>query len=921
MNAPPVAGTLSNAASPETLVGRERELALVDELLGELADGGRPRLVLSGEPGSGKSVLLDALRSRAQERGARVLHAAGDELSRETPLGFAAELLGDDLAQLDARALATALEKQAPVHGLVLLCDDLQWADEPSLALIARLLSRPPQGTMPVVAHRTGGMPDLIARTVGLASADGEIRHLELGPLDEQAAAPLLAGLPGPRARRAYEASGGNPFYLSQLAAAAREGHELCPTLRAALVGELSRLSGPGRELVWAAALLGPTFDPRLAAEIAGLDATQGATALDELERRQLVQMTDVPERCAFRRPIVATVAQTWAGEAWCAAAHARAAALLAARDAPIAERARHVERSARPGDTDAARLLQAAGMEIADRDPAAAARWFAAALRLMGREVEPAERLPLLLERARALTNAGELAAAYEPLTAARALLPLVGPVQRAQTLAPLARVDALLGRQTEPIRDFEDPEADAALQATTAAMQWCAGDWTAMADTARAARDRLAEEGRADLRCKAAALLSIAERQLGHTSAARSALAEAEWIADGGAGLGGCPEALAYLAVACDALERFESCIGYTDALDTMARGYGQQYFVGFALTARGSALLSLGRVAEAAQAARSALDETPDASNALGAMWAHALACRIAIVQGDVATAAEERKLTLMAHTQVSTAADAALAAAVAAAARIAAGELDDGIADLLQAGGEPALELIRPTDRAEWAALLAEAEHARGDLVAARAWSERAAEMATAVGSVSARGHAERARALVLLAEGDADHAATAAEEAADSFDAVRRELDAAVARALAGSARAKAGDVDGGVALLRGAHDALAAAGAERDRERVAGRLRRLGRRVRGSAKSAPRPSHGPGALSPREREIAELVGRGATNRQIADHFVISEKTVESHLTRIFVKLGVNTRTAAAHVLQQDAARGTSGLHD
>jgi DNA-binding NarL/FixJ family response regulator len=921
VNAPSVAGTVANAATPETLVGRERELALVDELLGELADGGRPRLVLSGEPGSGKSALLDALRSRAQARGARVLRAAGDELLRETPLGFAAELLGDELAHLDARTLTAALEEQAAGHGVVLLCDDLQWADETSLALIARLLSRPPQGTMPVVAHRTGGMPDLLARTVGLASADGEIRHVELGPLDQQAAAPLLAGLAGPRARRVYEASGGNPFYLSQLAAAARDGRELSPALRAALVGELSRLSGPGRELVWAAALLGPTFDPRLAAEVAGLDATQGGTALDELERRQLVRMTDVPERCAFRRPIVATVAQAWAGDAWCAAAHTRAAALLAARDAPIAERARHVERSARPGDLDAAHLLQAAGMEIANREPAAAARWFAAALRLMGRDAEPAERLPLLLERASTLANAGELAAAQEPLAAARALLPLVGPVQRAQTLAPLARVDALLGHRSEPIRDLEDAECDAALQATTAAMQWCAADWSAMADTARAARDRLAEEGRADLRCKAAALLSIAERQLGHTSAARSALAEAEWIADGGAGLGGCPEALAYLAVACDALERFESSIVYADALDAMARGYGQQYFVGFALVARGAALLSLGRVTEAEQATRSALDETHDASNALGAMWSHALACRLAIVQGDLAAAADQRKQTLAGYALVSTAADATLAAAVAAEARIAAGEFDEGIAELLQVGGGVELELIRPTDRTQWAALLAEAEQARGDLAAARAWSRRASAMAAAVGSASAHGHAERARALVLLAEGDAGRAATAAAESADSFDAVGREIEAAAVRALGGTARAEDGDVDAGVTLLRRAHDALAAAGAERDRERVAGRLRRLGRRVRGSAKGAPRPAHGPGALSPREREIAELVGRGATNRQIADHLVISEKTVESHLTRIFAKLGVSTRTAAAHVLQQDAARGGTDLHD
>jgi DNA-binding NarL/FixJ family response regulator len=80
-------------------------------------------------------------------------------------------------------------------------------------------------------------------------------------------------------------------------------------------------------------------------------------------------------------------------------------------------------------------------------------------------------------------------------------------------------------------------------------------------------------------------------------------------------------------------------------------------------------------------------------------------------------------------------------------------------------------------------------------------------------------------------------------------------------------------------------------------------------MRRLGRRYH----STPRPGR-PGALSPREGEIAELVARGRTNRQIAEQLVISERTVETHVSRILGKLRVESRAAVGTAL---AARSRS----
>ena len=64
----------------------------------------------------------------------------------------------------------------------------------------------------------------------------------------------------------------------------------------------------------------------------------------------------------------------------------------------------------------------------------------------------------------------------------------------------------------------------------------------------------------------------------------------------------------------------------------------------------------------------------------------------------------------------------------------------------------------------------------------------------------------------------------------------------------------------------------------------------------------GAGRSIPRPL--PGGLSPREAEVLVLVARGHTNRAIADELFISEKTVTSHLTHVFTKLGVASRAAA-----------------
>jgi DNA-binding CsgD family transcriptional regulator len=194
------------------------------------------------------------------------------------------------------------------------------------------------------------------------------------------------------------------------------------------------------------------------------------------------------------------------------------------------------------------------------------------------------------------------------------------------------------------------------------------------------------------------------------------------------------------------------------------------------------------------------------------------------------------------------------------------------------------------------------LLTRVRLALGQLDLAEEVATRAGTRAEASRLPLRRATARLACGSVWLARGDTVTTLELARDAAGIADRLGNPLAGGRARLLAGRALAAAGQRDAAVAELSSADAQLSGSGAAREADAVARELRRLGTRIPRRTRT-----HGMGtgmvALSTREREVAGLVASGKSNKDIAAVLYLSEKTIESHLARIYGKLDVHSRAA------------------
>ena len=194
---------------------------------------------------------------------------------------------------------------------------------------------------------------------------------------------------------------GGNPFHLLHVA---RHGGGVPGAVVDLVVEEIEQLGQEAGCLLQGAAVVGDPFDLDLAAVAAGGPVPP---PIDELVDAGLVRPADATRACRFRHPLLHRIVRDHTGPGWSAGAHGRAAGALARTGASPVMLARHVARSARPGDRTSAGLLIRAADDVAACVPGDAAQWYADALRLLP-HATPTERVVLLTRRSLALENGG---------------------------------------------------------------------------------------------------------------------------------------------------------------------------------------------------------------------------------------------------------------------------------------------------------------------------------------------------------------------------------------------------------------------------------------------------------------------------------------------------------------------------------
>ena len=953
----------SGSGSSDGLVGRDAELDFLTRRLDALDVGEGGAVYITGAPGIGKTALIAGTLARAAERGYRTLSGRAAEFERDLPFGVVADALGAHVASLGRERLglpdhelalvATALPSLAPTEAeravaaqpdarhrllrtlrellgrladegpLAVALDDLHWADSASVDFVCHSLHRGLDGPLLLLlASRPAQSASRLLTALEEAERHDLASRMELAPLSAAEAAELLReGIEAAQRDVLYRESGGNPFYLEQLAAAARRGsvplaeaESIGPgvpaAVGAAIRGEIDALSPLAQTVVRAATLLLEPFEPDLVAEAAELDESEALEAFDELVEKDLIRPADRPSGFRFRHPIVRRAVYEGAGAGWRLVGHARVAAALEARGASPSMRAHHIERSAQTGDVAAIDVLTRAGQDAAPRAPASAARWFGAALRLIPPGTEVERSLELMVQRAAALGIAGRMEESRDALRSFLRVSSRDPGGLRLQAAVLAAILDELLGSQEEgralllgelaALADRSSPEA-AELMREVAFTCFVDGDWPAVSKWARAS---LEADCQGMVRVGALSALALGEYGLGRVDAARGCISQAAELFDRLTDeqvAAHQPGIAIWLGWAEAGVERFDKAIEHLRRGTEISRANGQRHLTVGLLAVEGLALASQGRIKDLAAVADSAVEAALLSESSLFLSWAMTLKCTLATRRGDLYAAVRFGERAMSAgragHTPLSGIARVQLAEAL-----LEIGEPARCRDLLVDRKGQP-----DPTPFPQYVSLcyelLSRAEAALGNTVLAAEHAERAAEVAARLGLRISFAQAQRARASVSLERGDPNEAVAQALAAAAATDEAGAAVDSGRSRILAGRAMAAAGERQAAVGELQQAHEELSTCGAFRYSDEAAYELRQLGCVVRHTGEGAD--DSPVGGLTGRELEVMELVAAGDTNREVAEKLYLSVRTVDRHLSRIFEKLGVSSRAAAA----------------
>jgi ATP/maltotriose-dependent transcriptional regulator MalT len=973
--------TAWKAREDEPLVGRADELSALEEALDEL-DAGRPAAVaLLGEAGIGKTRMLRELTRRAEQRSYLVLAGSASELERNLPFSAFVDALDeymeglgpnhlsalDDEVQAELahvfpslasladgrevalqheryrshRAVHVLLERLAMAAPLVVVLDDFHWADPASVELLGALLRRPPGAAVLIaLALRPRQLSEQLSAALVSAERAAGLSRIELDTLSADESRELLGDkVAAADAGVLYEQSGGNPFYLEQLAwsldraaqpsAAAEISLSGVPAPVVASLGEeLSLLSCAGRLLLEGAAVAGDPFEPELAAAAAGTSEAAAIDVLDELLRVDLVRTTDVPRRFRFRHPLVRRAVYETSAGAWRLGAHERCAEALAARGASATTRAHHIERSARAGDLAAVAVLREAGEAAAPLAPASAAQWFGAALRLLPERSPSEERVALSLARAGSLAATGRFVESHASLLDCIEIVQRDAQDWRVRVTTACAAVEHLLGLQSEAHRHLATALAELGDAQSAEAVElmielsldgFHAGDFGSMrrwaeraVDAATAVGERALLAGALSVRAWAGAMAGDGEQAQRHCD---EATALVDQLSD--EEVARRLNTLAHLVGADVWLDRYPAATRHARRALEICRRTGQGEQFPLFVQMLGVSLWVQGKPLEAEELLDGAVESARLSDNVQNLAWTLFNRGFASIATGDldVALAAAEESVELeeaMEPGLIRTATAVTLACAL-----LEAGQADRSVdVWLTRVGGAEGLRVIGGGWRARFLEVLTRALLATGRRAEAALATAATQACADEVSLPTATGMANLAAAAVAL---DADETATAVERAlaaAAAFEEAEALWDAARARELAGRALARIGDSDRAAHELELAATAFDTFGSLRYRDQAERELGKLGRRIHRRTRPGTADGNGIETLTARELQVAQLVVDRRTNPEIAAQLYLSNKTVESHLRNIFRKMNVASRVELARTVER-ATRAAS----
>jgi DNA-binding CsgD family transcriptional regulator/tetratricopeptide (TPR) repeat protein len=937
------------------MVGRDRELTRVTGLLDD-ALAGRGRLVLcTGEAGIGKTRLAEELAAAAAARGVPVAWARAADRGSSPPyglwrlvLGEAAAGSGADLwpavfgaADLGAESSVAQrfalfaevrgrLAQAAERSGLLLVLDDLQWADEASAVLLVEVV-RQLRGTRILAFATYRDSPEGVLPRL---SAEANTERVDLHGLPAEAVGDLLlaAGLDASpdRARRVHAETGGNPFLVRELARTLTGpgGPAVPGRVLETTAYRLTQLSDEAREVLQAAAVAGNRFSVGVVAKMLDVPVLSLLDPLEECSVAGFLAPGDRPGDRRFSHALVgsAIIGRLSAAEQrrlHTAAADAIEALYEGQVRLHLAEVARHRVEASLPGDRARAVAACEAAASVA-LDALAfeeAVRLYRQALSAGEGELGEGDRSRLELALAAALYRSGDLPGSQE--TAARA------------------------GRRAERRRDRLGLAHTALVMEATGVPEWDG-------EICRVCEQALSNSGAGDglpdrLRAQVSASYAQALVYRGEYDRAgpvsRDALAAAESAADPVAlvdalrarQLACCaPEGLAERIVLADRMLETAGALGSAWAemwgrlwrIDTLFET-GQLRLIQRELTDLGSCLerlsgpigrwhqlniaatlaLATGRFAEAARLAREGFKVFSDMGHpaAIGslAVILSQSSLHIGLDRSGLADAFDLIPAHLRPEAVDTTQGTATIFPALTLTLiRVQQGD---------RAGAEAAYALAGPIRSwtpspamrmAAWGHALAVATGlgrvADIEFLASQFEPFRGQHAANGAGAGVYMGPVELQLGLAAAALGRLDAAASdlaAAVSICDANGACGYAVQGSVERAAVLVRRQGPGDADQARAVLDRAEGEASRLGMAPFTTRIE-QLRTQLAAVAGAGAARS-------ILSPRELEVARLVAHGLTNKQIGERLFVSERTAENHVQHILVKLGFSNRSQIA----------------